>query len=206
MHRRLIIHFFFVVVGVCVAAPSFSADSGNTADWPCIQAKVPEISSSAVWDGALPDRVANHWNTDPKIAELVAKAAARRTPIEEAKKTLSDFLSGGDKEQRGAKLFAGLFETLNGQRSEILRGLERLARRVKALADQIRTDVAALQAMQQGAANDEARMNELQTQIEWNTRIFDERRKSIRYACEAPVNIEQRLFALSRVIQQALEP
>ena len=41
--------------------------------------------------------------------------------------------------------------------------------------------------------------------MEWSTRIFEDRRKSIRYVCEVPVQIEQRLFALARTVQQAME-
>ena len=41
--------------------------------------------------------------------------------------------------------------------------------------------------------------------IQWDTRIFEERRKTISYVCEVPVLIEQRLFALAREIQQSLE-
>ena len=39
----------------------------------------------------------------------------------------------------------------------------------------------------------------------WDTRIFEERRKTIGYACEVPVLIEQRLFALARMIEQSIE-
>ena len=41
--------------------------------------------------------------------------------------------------------------------------------------------------------------------IDWDTRIFEERRKTISYACEVPVLIEQRLFALARAIQHSME-
>ena len=47
--------------------------------------------------------------------------------------------------------------------------------------------------------------DELVGRVEWDTRIFDERSKTIGYVCEVPVLIEQRLFALARAIQQALE-
>jgi len=43
------------------------------------------------------------------------------------------------------------------------------------------------------------------SRVEWDTRIFDERIKTIGYVCEVPVLIEQRLFALARAIQQSLE-
>jgi hypothetical protein len=38
-----------------------------------------------------------------------------------------------------------------------------------------------------------------------DTRIFEERRKTMSFVCEVPVLIEQRLFALARAIQQSLE-
>jgi hypothetical protein len=43
------------------------------------------------------------------------------------------------------------------------------------------------------------------SRIEWDTRVFEERRKTINFVCEVPVVIEQRLFALARAIQQSLE-
>ena len=41
--------------------------------------------------------------------------------------------------------------------------------------------------------------------LEWDLRVFDERRQSLAYVCETPARIEQRLFALARVIQRSLE-
>ena len=86
-----------------------------------------------------------------------------------------------------------------------MNGLERLARKEKALADQIRSDTSALYELQDKSVPDQTRIDELTTQVQWNTRIFEDRRQSIRYACEVPVIIEKRLFALSRAIQQAVE-
>ena len=42
-------------------------------------------------------------------------------------------------------------------------------------------------------------------EVEWSTRIFEDRRKTIRYVCEVPTIIEQRVFTLARAIQKALE-
>jgi hypothetical protein len=52
---------------------------------------------------------------------------------------------------------------------------------------------------------DQSKIDELASRVEWNMRVFEDRRKSIRYACELPVIIEKRLFALSRTIQQGAE-
>jgi hypothetical protein len=59
--------------------------------------------------------------------------------------------------------------------------------------------------LQDATDRDQGKVDELASRIEWDTRIFEERRKTIGYACEVPVLLEQRLFALARTIQQALE-
>jgi hypothetical protein len=41
--------------------------------------------------------------------------------------------------------------------------------------------------------------------LEWDLRVFDERHQSLAYVCETPTLIEQRLFALARVIQRSLD-
>src|SRR3954447_24334491 len=77
-------------------------------DWPCSQAKVPEISVAAVWAGPALDDVAGKWKEDAKVSALVGKLAARRIPLEEAQKDIADFLSGSAEEKatRGKLLFA----------------------------------------------------------------------------------------------------
>ncbi len=176
-------------------------------DWPCVQAKVPDLSIAAVWDGPSIERAQKAWQDDPTIKNLVARLAARRIPIEEAQKSIEDFLAGAGaaKADKGVLLFAGLFETLNRQRTEVTNGLERLQRSQRELADRIKADAAAQHELQDKSQPDQAKIDELGTRIEWNTRIFDDRRKSVRYACEVPVIIERRLFALGRTIRQQVE-
>jgi len=73
------------------------------------------------------------------------------------------------------------------------------------LANRIRVEISELRELQDTLGGDERKLDELANRIDWDTRIFEERRKTISYACEVPVLIEQRLFALARAIQQAIE-
>ena len=192
----------------CAVMPAVSnAADPRYPDWPCVQAKVPEISVAAVWDGPPIEPVANDWRDEPRIKDLVARLAARRTPMDEARQSIGEFVTGDatSKADKGRRLFSALFETLNNQRSEIMTGIERLARSEKGLAEQIRSDTSALHELQDRSPSDQSQIDELATRVAWNARIFEDRRKSIRYACEVPVVIEKRLFALSRAIQQAAE-
>jgi hypothetical protein len=176
-------------------------------DWPCNQVKVPEISVAAVWAGPAIDDVGNAWGEDAAIKDLVARLAARRTPLEDAQKAISDVITGTESErQKKAKLiFAGLFKTLNHERNEVMHGLERYFRKQKEFADQIRSTILQLRELQDRPDPDQSRVDELTNRVEWGTRIFEERRKTINFVCEVPVVIEQRLFALARAIQQSLE-
>jgi hypothetical protein len=191
---------FIATSGVCHAAdPRYP-------DWPCAQAKVPEISLAAVWAGPPLDEVANKWKDDGKVSALVAKLAARRTPLEEAQKAVTEYLNGSaDKTQSGKLLFSGLFDSLNAQRSSVLNGLERVTRKQREAADKIRSDTLALQALQGEAQPDQAKVDELGNQLVWETRIFEDRRRVIKFVCEVPTAIDQRLFALGRAIQQEIE-
>ena len=198
---------------VCVLlAAAGSSEPGRAADprypdWPCAQAKVPEISLAAVWAGPPLDDVANRWKDDARVSALVPRLAARRTPIDEAQKTITDFLasSSADKAERGKLLFAGLFDALNAQRSSVMSGLERVTRKQRDAADKIRADTLALQALQDAPTKDQAKIDELGNQLVWETRIFEDRRRVIKFVCEVPTAIDQRLFALGRVIQQEME-
>jgi hypothetical protein len=185
---------------------SYAADP-RYPDWPCAQAKVPEISLAAVWDGPALDDAAEKWKNDAKVSELVPRLAARRTPLEQAEKTIAEFLSGSavQKSETGKLLFAGLFDTLNAQRSSVMNGLERVTRKQREAAEKIRDDTLALQALQDAAAPDQAEVDELGNQLVWETRIFEDRRRVIKFVCEVPTAIDQRLFALGRVIRQQME-
>jgi hypothetical protein len=189
-----------------------SVESGFAADprypdWPCAQAKVPEISIAAVWAGPSLDDVQDKWKDDAKVTTLVAKLAARRTPLEEAQKAITEYLAGAatDKTMAGKLLFAGLFDTLNAQRSSVMNGLERVMRKQREAAEKVRDDTIALQALQDATPPDQPKIDELGNQLVWETRIFEDRRRVVKFVCEVPTAIDQRLFALGRTIQQEME-
>ena len=199
-------------LGLATAAIGAVASAANAADprypdWPCVQAQVPEISLVAVWPGPPIDAVGETWKNDPKVRELVTRLAARRTPLEDAQKAAEDFIaaSGADKAEKAKLLFAGLFQELNRQRTEVMDGIDRITTKEKELAETIRADRAALSELQDNPNPDQQKIDDLTSRLEWGTRIYEDRRKTIRYVCDAPTVIERRLFALGRAIAQAAE-
>ena len=204
MNWRIIICTALAVAGS--AELSFAADP-RYPDWPCSQAKVPDVSLAAVWAGPPLDDVASKWKDDAKVSALVPRLAARRTPLDEAQKAITEFLEGSaaQKIEMGKLLFAGLFDTLNAQRASVMSGLERVTRKQREAADKIRADTLALQALQGASPPDQPKIDELGNQLVWETRIFEDRSRVIKFVCEVPTAIDQRLFALGRVIQQEME-
>src|SRR5262249_26135650 len=137
------------------AAPRFPA-------WPCNRRKVPDISVAAVWAGPSIDDVGNAWEEDATIKDLVARLAARRTPLDDAQKSIADTIRGTESErQKKAKLiFAGLFKTLNHERSEVMQGIERYARKQKEFSDQIRSTILQLRELQDRPNPDQSRIDD----------------------------------------------
>ncbi len=197
-----------ILAAIIIGVPSAAhAADPRYPDWPCNQIKVPELSVAAMWAGPPIDDVADAWQRDPTVRDLVERLAARRTPMEDARKAIADYITGSDKErqQKAKLLFAGLFATLNHERSEVMDGIERFTRRQKEFADQIRAEAEEARELQNGPDHDQGKVDQMANELDWQTRIYDQRRQTISYVCEVPVTIEQRLFALARAIQEAME-
>src|SRR5436190_12711492 len=107
---RRLAHALIMIVAFAVSA-AHAADP-RYPDWPCVQAKVPELSPAALWAGPSLDDAVKTWTNDPKIRDLVPRLAARRVPIEDAQKSIADFMTGSaaERDEKGKLLFAGIFE------------------------------------------------------------------------------------------------
>lgn len=193
-----------VVMAACWAQPSRALDP-RYPDWPCQQLKVPGISVASVWNGPSIEGIDSK-PADTKEADLVTRLAARRTPIEDARKLIADYLVGTDaeKQDKATKLFAQLYSKLNAQRDEVMNGIERFSRKQKAAAEDIRAEAQKLREMQDKTNADQAQTEDLASRLAWQTRIFEDRRQSTSYVCDVPVQIEKRLFDLGGAIQNAL--
>lgn len=191
---------------VTAAVPSFAKDK-RYPDWPCRQLKVSELSAAAIWSGPPLEGVQVTPADQGEVDALVPVISARRTPMAEAEKQIAALIRGTptEKQEKAKALLTALLETLNAQRSSVMNGLERSYRKQEQLADAIRANTIKLRELQDTGERDEGKLQDLSRRLEWDTRIFEDRRKTTSFACEVPIEIEQRLFGLSRAIQKALE-
>jgi hypothetical protein len=187
------------------AARAIAADPANP-DWPCVQRKVTMLSSAQMWDGADVDDL-TQWRDSEETTKLIVLLASRRVPLEQAAAAIARFAAAQppDKRDDALKLlFAGLISTVNSDRAVVISGIERFQQRQKARAAEIERQGAALRQLRERAASDDKARAELaaaEERYNWDVRVFTERQQSLPLACEVPVLIEQRLFALGREIR-----
>jgi hypothetical protein len=170
-------------------------------DWPCRQVKVGTIALASIWSGPPLDAVED-WRSDPDLSALVTRASERRTPLEEAQAAIADYAKHlrNEKNAKLTMLMAGIFERLNGERDAVIAGLERYGHKQKDMAERVKSQVEALNAAQSEAGADQQKIADLSNRVQWDTRVFEDRRRALTYVCETPVLIEQRLGALARTI------
>jgi hypothetical protein len=197
-----------LAVLIVVSSQALAQGRGKTdPDWPCNQIKTPTFSLAAVWSGPELDLKSETWRGDSDIADLTAKMMQRRVPVADVEAAIAGFKAkaGPDADAKLLRAFAAGFQDLTQQRAQIIDGLERFGHKQRAMADRIRAESQTAQ-----SAADEKKDAQAQPgpdsaeKLQWDMRVFDDRRQTIRYVCDTPTLIEQRIGAIARAVQQAL--
>ncbi len=195
-----------LVIGMGIITNSALAASGETdPDWPCVQRLLPEIAGGMIWSGPPLDDIAKRNVDETNVKALADELAARRVPIEDAKKQIEIFatqLDGPSKTPRLASLFEVTLNVINKDRASIINGIKKFSRGQRNLADKINAKNREIETIDRSEV---LKLDTLKAERDWDVRIFEDRRQSITYLCEQPVLLEQRAFALARAIAGHLE-
>ena len=101
--------------------------------------------------------------------------------------------------------FAGLLEETNRQRAELIERIQTFARRQRELADIASRAGEDLRKIPPDATGEAAeRRQDLEQRRHYVSKAFEENQRTLRYACEAPVQLESRLGAFARALQAGL--
>lgn len=206
--ERVDMRKFLITVAMASTASGVFAASFDDPDWPCIQRKVPTLSTGQMWAGPEITAEIIALGKDPNIAALASRLALRRIAVEDAETMIAEFAEGleEDRNQKLTALFAHTFDLISAERTTIISGISRYAHKQSGLSDQIETRRGELTKLEAAEPPDYDRIEELQDFLEWDERIFRERSQSLTYVCETPVILEKRIFALARAIQAHLAP
>ncbi|TIO47440.1 MAG: hypothetical protein E5X80_31665 [Mesorhizobium sp.] len=196
------------LVAAAMLVPHAGAMAANTdPDWPCLQRKVPQLSLGQVWNGPELPPAAKDWSEDPSVSALVEEVAARRLPIADAQKKIRAFaasLPAGQLAPKMAMLVQGMFDHMDAERSHVISGISRYAHRQLEMAAELRKSASGLDALRAKPDADQDEVERQTDQLNFATRIFNERAQSLTYVCDVPTIIEQRLYQLSKTVSETL--
>ena len=199
---------FLAVCLTCGTAGHGSAAPRSTdPDWPCQQRLVPKLSASQFWNGPSVV-VSEYWRQEPRVAALVETISPRNVGAERGKALIGEFAQGlgEDKQKLVTLAFTGLLEETNGQRTDLIERIKAFARRQRELADiatQAGEDLGKIPADAEGEAAE--RRRDLEQRRHYVSMAFQEAQRTLRYACEAPVQLEARLGDYARALQATLQ-
>jgi hypothetical protein len=184
-----------------VAASRVAAAPGSDPNWPCRQPRAGDFPLASVWDGPAIEGEATAWRNDAEVSALVAKMAQRRAPMAEVQAGVAKLAAASDGKTRLLQAFGAAFDDLVRQRAEVIAGLERYGRKNLDMANHIRAEnETAHKEITPGAGPDEAALQKLQ----WDLRVFEDRRRTANFVCEAPQAIETRIGEIVKSVRAAL--
>jgi hypothetical protein len=174
-------------------------------DWPCQQRLVPHLSAAAYWSGPPLENIGD-WHADPQVADLVRQLAPRKVSTQEGLSQIAAFAQSlsEDRPRRLALAFQGLLEETDRERAALVEKLVQIGRRQRELAALVDRLAQQLDAIPTDATGEAAaRRIDLQQRRDFTARNFEEIQRTIRYACETPVDLDARLGAWARALQEA---
>jgi hypothetical protein len=194
-----------VCLGVlAVALVAAAAPRSEDPDWPCPQRLVPRLAAAAYWSGPLDNE--GDWRGDPEIVAFVRRLAPRRVSTDSGLAEIERFakMATVDRPHRLALVFRGLLEETDRERTGLIGQLTQMGRRQRELAELVGRLADELRSIPPDATGEAAdKRVDLQQRHDFTARNFEEIRRTISYACEAPVALDARLGAWARALQMA---
>ena len=174
-------------------------------DWPCEQRLVPRLEAGQMWSGA-PTQVPDQPSVE--MQELARRLILPKVPIETVAPELAAFRDRLPEAERApalGQLFALSLDWLNDERGKLITGIRHYAHNQRVLADRIVAETREVQSLEKATPAEAARIAELRASAAWDTRVFSDRQHSLRLVCEQPVLLEQRAFAVARLVEDSLQ-
>ncbi len=195
------------------ASEAAAAAMAANAEWPCVQHKQSVLTAVQMWDG--PEIASEGKSSDDEsIRKLVPIIVSRRIAVDEVEKDIKAFAGELPADKRDAKLaelFSAVLAQINTTRSSVIDGIEKFQRRQILRSKKLETDGAKLADLIKASEtnpkdHEAARLaQEAQSRYDWDARVFQERQQNIPVACEIPVLIEQRAFAIAQTIRGVMD-
>ena len=210
MFNKFFSFFLFSFFLIFVSSVHSESKDKPPKKWPCDQVYNPQLNLSTIWQGPSIESALKDWwkhddvieyvNTlsDPTLNEEVGKQLIN----EFAKKyTYAGFIKKAEQKEKLIFLFAGLYQKAKDRRSRQYKGIIKFVERQEDLRKAIGSSSKLIRKYRKEKLDQKSnKYKDAASQLEWNTKVFDQRTKLTEYICEEPVFNTQRLGYQSREI------
>lgn len=188
-----------LLLAALLPLPALAAGEVNP-DWPCIQRRQPQLSLGQVWAGPPPDEAIIARAAGPDIQRVASVLALRRTSPEETAALVEEFAAADRDPARLTALYVATFDHIQRTRDRVMAGITRYAHKQAELDAHIKAQRNEFERLSAVESPDFDALDKAEQDIDWSTRIFQDRQQALTYVCETPVILEQRAFAIGRLI------
>ena len=215
MFNKFFSFFLFSFFLIFVSSAHSATKDKPPKKWPCDQVYNPQLNLSTIWQGPSIESALKDWwkhddvieyvNTlsDPTLNEEVGKQLIN----EFAKKyTYAGLIKKAEQKEKLVFLFAGLYQKAKDRRSRQYKGIIKFVERQEDLRKAIGSSSKLIRKYRKEKLDQKSiKYKDAASQLEWNTKVFDQRTKLTEYICEEPVFNTQRLGYQSREILSFIE-
>lgn len=212
---KIITKYTLLISLIFIANFISEAKSAPPKKWPCDQVYNPQLNLTSIWQGPSIELAIKDWWKHDDVIEYVNLLAEPTLDEEEGKALIKKFAKKytyagifrkAEQEEKLIYLFAGLYQKAKDRRSRQYKGIIKFVDRQEELRKAIGKSSKLLRKYRKEKLNQESeKYVSAASQLEWNTRVFDQRTRLTEYVCEEPVFNTERLGYQSREILSYLK-
>jgi len=215
MFNKFFSFFLFSFFLIFVSSAHSDLKDKPPKKWPCDQVYNPQLNLSTIWQGPPIEGALKDWWKHDDVIEYVNtlsdptlnEEAGKQLINEFAKKyTYAGFIKKAEQKEKLIFLFAGLYQKAKDRRSRQYKGIIKFVDRQEDLRKAIGSSSKLIRKYRKEKLDQKSnKYKDAASQLEWNTKVFDQRTKLTEYICEEPVFNTQRLGYQSREILSFIE-
>ena len=175
----MLTHFLFMLSTFLVlSAQVFAAPSQQPKEWPCDQVYNSTIPLGTIWQGDDIDAYKETWWENNTLDPVLQRLEDLTLSEQDVQTTVDAFADNNDDPENLLQLFTGLYDRMTHLYQRQLEGILRFSQRQQKLAKKVSNAAAVLRdKRKQGFTLADSQYKEAEADLEWITRVFDERQK-----------------------------
>ena len=211
MKNKILNFFIYLTVILTTQSVSYAIELDKTPKkWPCDQVYNPKLNLGSIWQGPSIEESLKDWWKHDDVIEYVNILSEPTLTEERGIKAIEEFakkytylgvLKKSEQKEKLIFLFAGLYQKAKDRRERQYKGIIKFVDRQESLRKAIGESSKLIRKYRKNKMDKKnKKYTNASSQLEWNTRVFDQRTRLTEYVCEEPVFNTQRIGYQARKI------